>query len=174
MNELAGTLKFIPLAEPSLNTGLREEKFPLFGKFVIAPLETMRPDPTPPPEGQISVSSYNFRAGAPDFIMNVQIIPNPNHVSMQLLQQQFPGKLNPQATATWSKIGTTMPAALSTTFDAKAVEGGGKTRVGLVMLPPNSDIVMLFFTFGTTDPKAVAAYEKASAEVMKSIQPIRK
>jgi hypothetical protein len=172
INQVATQLKFVPLAEPSAFTALRDEKFPLFKKFVIQPLDNMRPNPEPPGEGQVGVSTFNFRAGKPDFIMTIQYLPNQAGVGMNVLQQQFPGKLNPQAKATWKKIGSTIPAELSSTFEAQMEGQAQKTRVGLVLLPPQNDIVMVFFSLVTEDPKAIAAYEQASEKILASIAPL--
>jgi hypothetical protein len=174
IDAFARTLKFIPLADPSMNTALRGEKFPLFDRFLIEPLETMRPDPTPAPQGQISVSTYNFRAHKPDFIMNVQTFPNASHVTLEQLRQQFPGKLNPQAKVTWTKVASSSPGSISSTFESTAGQQRMKTRVGLMMLPPDDQMVMVMFSIPADGAKAVAAYEKASEKIMASIEPIAK
>ena len=175
METLARGLKFIPPTEPSAFTALRHERFPLFNRFVFQPLATMRPNPVPPPEKDtIGIGVVNYRAHGPDFVLEVQLIPNPNGVPMETFQQRFPGKLNPNQQATWTKLGDAPLASLSSTFDAIAGGHTTKSRIGIIILPPNNDLVTLFFSFANSDAKALSAYENASEAIARSVAPIKK
>lgn len=174
MEAVAHDLEFVGLAEPWAYTRLRGEKFPLFDRILLEPLATMRPNPTPAPKGQISVSAFNFRAAKPDIIMTVELLPNPSGATMAEFQKLFPGKLNPDQTATWAKIGDLPASSLSSTFDSKTPQETLKSRMGIVLLPPKNDVLMVFFNYPNDDPKAIEAYERASEAVVRSIEPIKK
>ena len=178
MNALAKSIRFSELDDPSKHTELRSERFPLMNKFSIIPLATMRPNPQPPPKGSVGISTYNFAAGRPDFIMDIQMIPNERKVAMADLQNGFPGKLAAGKTLSWTKLGGGGGAggaerSLSSTFEAQLGEQRQMTRVGLVRLG-DSDIVLIFFSFATPEPAARAAYEKGSEQVVASIEPLSK
>jgi hypothetical protein len=172
MDAVARGLRFVPLAEPFTVTALRGEKFPLFYKLLIEPLATMRPNPTPPPEGQIGVSTFNFARHRPDCIMTVQLIPNPAQASLAQLEAAFPGKLAPGKTVTWTNLSAAgSAAAICAPFDAVNGQVTMKTQVGLVQLSP-TDVAFVLFNYPTTDAKAQAAYERAAAEVVRSVAPL--
>jgi hypothetical protein len=179
MNLLAKSIKFSELDDPSKHTELRNERFPLVNKFSIIPLATMRPNPQPSPQGSVGISTYNFAAGRPDFIVDIQTIPNQRKVSMADLQGGFPGKLAPGKTLTWTKVGggggdgTGIERSVSNTFEAQLGEQRQMTRVALVRLG-ETDIVLLFFSFATPDANARTAYEKASEQMVGSIEPLTK
>ena len=183
MNALAKSIRFSDLDDPSKHTELRGERFPLMNRFSIIPLATMRPNPQPPPKGSVGISTYNFAANRPDFIMDIQLIPNERKVSMADLQASFPGKLAPGKIVSWTKLdgggaaaggrGAGIERSISSTFEAQLGDKKQATRVALVRLG-ESDIALIFFSLVAPDPSARAAYEKASEQVVASIEPIGK
>jgi hypothetical protein len=146
----------------------------------MVPLATMRPNPQPPGPHDIGISTYNFAAHRPDFIAEIQLLPNTKKATLATVQGQFPGKLAPGKTLTWTKIPGAGGAAgaagaiersLSSTFEAELGEQKQITRVALIPLG-DTDFIMIFFSFPNPDPAARAAYEKASEEMVASITPI--
>jgi hypothetical protein len=184
MDALAKSIHFLELDDPSKHTELRGERFPLMNKFSIIPLGTMRPNPQPPPKGSVGLSAYNFAVNRPDFIMDIQLIPNERKISMADLQARFPGKLSPGKIVSWTKLdggaggaaaagGAGIERSISSTFESQVDAQKQATRVALVRIG-DSDIVLIFFSLIAPEPAARAAYEKASEQIVASIEPIGK
>jgi hypothetical protein len=99
------------------------------------------------------------------------------------VQGSFPGKLAPGKIVSWTKLvgggaaggggGAGIERSISSTFEAQLGDKKQATRVALVRLG-ESDIALIFFSLVAPDPTARAAYEKASEQVIASIEPIGK
>jgi len=143
MTALARDMDFVPFAEPSEYPVLRGEKFPVFKRIQMEPLATMRPNPGPSEPGRMSIGTYNYRAGRPEFIADIHLVPNRTGTTLEQMQALFPGKLNPAHNAKWTRLGVLPPITVSDTF-ACAFQGQKmKARVALVLLPPANDIIVV-------------------------------
>ncbi|MEA2707606.1 MAG: hypothetical protein QOF78_207 [Phycisphaerales bacterium] len=173
MVALGKSVVFRDLVESWQSTMLSDPPFEVLNKMTLAPLANMRPSPRPVDPGHVFIVTYNYVARRIDFTLDVQVVPNPKHVDLRTLGQNITAKLG-GANIDWGITKGVPRRAISRTFKA-AIPGGPEltSRVGLVQIN-GDDVALLTFIFANPDPAALAAYERSSEEIVRSVQPMKK